>query len=299
MPRSRYGLINSAALVITPCPAWEWLLHTGQGTTPWTLYNPFNRNERGDQIPLPGSPDDIWTGANHNGTGTGFNCGEWTSDAGTGTAGASWSTSKEWSNQNDAASCGTARRLLCMQSDIPIIPPGNCTRFFTRSATTTGDLGGIAGGDATCNSFAALESTIPSLRQPAIWQAWLTADDPATAPINRFHFKSPGRYCGPCYEVFSPDFASLGDTGKPLATKRGEHGFELANGAAWTYTNNNGAKSTGFGGSCGNWTLSTAPFLGRFGVIQVSNDWSENNYISCDGLRHIYCFAQNVTQNTG
>jgi len=294
MPRSRVPLYTSGGNLVVNCPAWEWLPADTQD-----LINPFSEDEHGNAVPFVGG--DIWTGTDIDRTPQGtFHCNDWTSSSAlvTGVVGTSYDTSLTWAYGSDE-SCDVGRRLLCMQADIPVIPPGQAMRFFTTSASYDGSFGGLAGADALCTTHATDIASIPSLAA-STWKAWLDVDSPASYPAIRFTLSPSVPIVGACYEPFAANFSSMGATGKPEATRIDEMGsYITAPGVkAWTNAANNGQASIYGPLACGNWTSSSALDQGRFGVTSNTDQWSDSNNESCDNLNRLYCFAQ-APVNTG
>lgn len=175
-------------------------------------------------------------------------------------------------------------------SDAMLVQERLNTFIFVTSTTTTGDLGGIEGADATCNALAATAGL------PGDYLAWLANSDPDTAPNTRF-FQSSGPYLLPNGIKVADDYADL-KGGGDHAVDRDEFGDLVSTGGgtvAWTNVLATGAQG-GVGPSnnhCDDWINGTGG-VGNFGVFTLSSTaWTSAGSATCteaDG--RFYCVGQ-------
>ncbi|HSE11386.1 MAG TPA: hypothetical protein VLB69_02015, partial [Rudaea sp.] len=105
--------------------------------------------------------------------------------------GSTLASSGDWTFDEHGAGCSTHQRLTCLQKGpAPALSgharPGHREAFLT-SANVTGNLGGIAGADATCRSAAAAAH----LHQPDSFKALITSAALGSNIIDRFEFDGP------------------------------------------------------------------------------------------------------------
>ena len=74
-----------------------------------SVASPINRDENGSPV-----ASDVWTGTLQDGTAQGFDCGAWTSAAGTGHCGAASQSDFRWTN-NVTPPCGAGLRVYCFE----------------------------------------------------------------------------------------------------------------------------------------------------------------------------------------
>jgi hypothetical protein len=173
-------------------------------------------------------------------------------------------------------SCGT--RAACVA--------GQCVlarRVFVSSSTYTGNLGGHAGADATCQQLASAAGL------GGTWMAWIS--DSASWPSARFNQASyPYRLLDGT--VFAASWSAL--VGGSL-----QHGIALDESShpptgtteTWTATNTDGTLNADGCSSftSGSHTAST-PAVGVAGNTDVT--WTDVYLQFCDRSDHIYCFEQ-------
>jgi len=182
--------------------------------------------------------------------------------------------------------CSAPSRLLCFQTGtggpLPIItaPPAS-KKVFVTSTTYKGDLGGISGGDAKCQTRA----TAAGLS--GTYKAWLS-DSTHDAKDNLTS-------AGPWYRL---DGVKVADTKAALAvmplfsaisqTETGAY-FNAQYYQVWSGTDASGIKIVGK--HCNNWINNTAAFSGEMGLASRSdNDWASWTEITCDNEGALYCF---------
>ena len=169
------------------------------------------------------------------------------------TLGSNLASGGYWTFDDSGVSCDGTRRLMCMQkgSGSPLQGHrqfGHAEAFVT-STDVTGDLGGIAGADATCRALA----TSASLNRPETFKALLASSTSGLNITHRIQFD------GPWYRrdglLFAHNKAELtgGAVTLPLnVTERGEY---LGTAVALTGALYNGVAHPGF--DCGGWALAS------------------------------------------
>jgi len=151
-------------------------------------------------------------------------------------------------------------------------------RVFVTSATYHGNLGGLAGGDAECQSLANAASL------GGIWKAWLS--DSTTNAIDRIPDAAYTDVCGNVLINGKSDIADGEITG---AIRRAENRYYM-----WEYTyvltgtENNGMKTIK---TCNDWTDSTHHYGATLGQALDNAAWSGGDAASCSAsVTHLYCF---------
>jgi hypothetical protein len=159
---------------------------------------------------------------------------------------------------------------------------GTCSKLvFVTSTSHDGNLGGLDGADAICNSLASAAGL------PGQYKAWL-ADD-LQAPADRFsHSTVP--YKRRDGATIANDWADLTDGAIAAPINLNEFGAMVAPDFVWT---NVFGPGTAYGGpNCFNWA-SGAPEFGVVGSAEsVSAGWTLYYAGSCDSAFRLYCFAQ-------
>ena len=224
------------------------------------VYSSLNVDEFGDQFH---DAAESFTATDVDGT---FNtvfrnnadCNQWTSavrdpfgpfpSLGSNLASGGW-----WTFDEGGVSCDGTRRLTCMQKGrgSPLMGQAQFghREAFVTSADVTGDLGGIAGADATCQALAASAN----LQRPEAFKALLASSTSGLNITDRI------QHDGPWYRrdglLFAHNKAELigGAVTLPLnVTERGEY---LAKAVALTGALENGVAHAGF--DCYNWALAS------------------------------------------
>lgn len=181
--------------------------------------------------------------------------------------------------------CNYVDPLLCMQTGTGPALPNFATagkKVFVTSTSYTGDLGGLAGGDAKCHDRA-LASGFTTTANPKIFKAWLS--DTATDAKDRLTSNGPW---------VRPDGFKIADTKADLldgllytSISQNELGA-YARAMVWTGTDSNGIKNAD---RCNDWTDGTAGFNGRQGFAPATNGvWSAYPIDTCNVVKLLYCF---------
>lgn len=161
---------------------------------------------------------------------------------------------------------------------------GGDYKAFISSATYTGDLGGLTGGDSKCQTLA----NAAGLGSVA-WMAWLS-DSTVSASSRLVHPTSP---------ILRTDGVKIADDWNDLITAdpnyldsiivKNENGGTLG-GRIWTGTNTSGGAEIN---NCSNWTSVSVVLDGMTGDNGwLTSPWTAEEDISCDNTRRLYCFSQ-------
>jgi hypothetical protein len=175
--------------------------------------------------------------------------------------------------------------------------PGGCVRHvFVTDAISNGNLGGLAGADATCQA----EADAAGLA--GTYLAWLSTD--TTSPAERF-VQSTVPYLRPDGLVVAEDWADLTDGSLQAPISLNAAGAAPAAPVCpldrvWTNTTTDGTRfNTSW--TCNNWTTGGA--VGHAGDMgQTGGDWTAETGAACSVSNHcgsgqevgarLYCFQQ-------
>lgn len=152
---------------------------------------------------------------------------------------------------------------------------------FITSTVHTGNLGGLAGGDAICNELA------QGVGLPGAWVAWLS-----NAGINAGDRVQGG---GPFVRTdgvrVAADRTALlsGTLEAPISKTETGAPFSITEGT-WTGTEANGNRS---GVTCQGWNTDSGQVRGTSGVAEFADSqWTAGGENPCSNLQSIYCFQQ-------
>ncbi|MGD8376074.1 MAG: hypothetical protein PVF68_08030 [Acidobacteriota bacterium] len=156
---------------------------------------------------------------------------------------------------------------------------------FVTSTRSAGDLGGLAGADATCQSLA------DAAGLTGTYKAWLS-DSTASAASRLAHATIP--YARTDGVIIADDWADLVDdpaTDPLLATiSLDENGDTVGTAATWTGSTYSGGY---FAEACSDWSDGTDASSGRWGRAVLTNlGWASYGTAACDTSRRLYCFEQ-------
>jgi hypothetical protein len=178
---------------------------------------------------------------------------------------------------------------VCRPDGICGPPPGcgaggPCLVFVT-STEQSGNLGGLNGADAICQSLAGANSL------PGTYRAWLS--DETGSPSTRF-VQSTGPYTLRNGTIVANNWADLTDGPLLAPIEITEEHSAVVGGRTWTNTEADGAPLLSNMKHCNNWTAAADPFIGHFGRAFASNrDWTDSrNFLPCAQTAHLYCFQQ-------
>ncbi|PZP56060.1 MAG: hypothetical protein DI586_04885 [Micavibrio aeruginosavorus] len=157
-------------------------------------------------------------------------------------------------------------------------------KVFVTDVNTSGDLGGLSGADATCQSKAAAAGLTGTFK------AWLA--DGTASPDTRFS-KGTVPYKLVDGTVLANNWADLTDGTLAAGVGKDQNNSNIYTGA-WTNVASNG---TAYGTNhCQNWTSSSASFSGRIGISGNLTNWTSDSDFACQNVARFYCFEQ---MNTG
>jgi hypothetical protein len=152
---------------------------------------------------------------------------------------------------------------------------------FLSSVSVNGNLGGVAGANALCNSLAATAGL------GGTFKAWLS--DGATSPSTTFT-QSIGAYVRVDGVVIATNWTDLTDDALAASLNVDEFGTEKVT-FAWTGTS--GAGAPGQFGNCLGWTSDSSSEWGQDGAPTLSGvAWTALGAATCHSLLPIYCFEQ-------
>ena len=157
---------------------------------------------------------------------------------------------------------------------------------FVTSTTHDGNLGGLSGADAICNTRAAAGGL------PGTYMAWLS--DSTASPSTRFTHSLVPYVLPGNGSVVANDWADLTDGTLAASIINTEFGSPLLGdeGRVWTGTNADGTYAGAFS-DCSGWTTVIAA-SGVYGFATNTLSWSfygTPDFCS-DGTPHLYCFQQ-------
>lgn len=168
--------------------------------------------------------------------------------------------------------------------------PGIDCLVFISSQTYTGNLGGLAGADARCQSLASAAGI------PGWFMAWLS--DNSASPATRFPTRSSSPYRLLNGAKIADNWADLTDGTLAewiYVPDTGSQGKPGPGDLTWTGTLANGLPS---GLHCNNWTSASADASGTVGYqrhgLATDGSWSNwpSQVTTCGAARRLYCFQQ-------
>ncbi len=289
---------NCGGLAALPVAAGPWIKTNGAPfaptidkltASPHVVYTPLNYDEFGNLF-LP-----TWAG---NYTNTDWNgvyfsgyaaCNDWTDGTVSTEAvgGQVYSAANNLWGSGFGYSCASSLPLICMQTGAGM-PLSSVTTtgktVFITSTAQSGNLGGLAGADAICQSRA----SAGGLANPTKFRAWLS--DSTTDAISRLSSNGPWvRRDG----IKVADNKAVLTSGTLFTSISLNELGDYVNSGAWTGTNANGTKAAD---TCNNWTDNTAGNQGLIGIEYLaSSDWSSDSAgaFNCNNTYNLYCFEDN------
>ncbi len=163
------------------------------------------------------------------------------------------------------------------------IDPATARRVFLTSIAYKGNLGGIAGADARCNSLAVAAGRSES------YIAWLA--DATTSPAARLP-QDKGPYVLVQGTVVAASWADLTDGTLLVPITRSESGVQLGGGSVWTNVAIDGtAASAAPSSHCGGWVSNASFEAGGTGNAGLTTaGWTQPVNLPCSINRSLYCF---------
>ena len=230
-------------------------------------------------------------------------CAHWTSETADPLAtavmlGSSLAAGGDWTADGHGVTCSSQQRLMCLQKNagpaLAHVGQVGQREAFASSVDVNGNLGGVAGGDAVCQSLA----TSAHLYQPASFKALLAA----TGVVNvsdRFTFD------GPWYRrdglLFAHDKAELAGGAVTLPLNVTEAGAYLGISVALTGATRTGEPQLSL--DCSDWTstagLGQAALANSIALVgSGGGNWLSAAQVSCtatplagDWPRKLFCLS--------
>ena len=172
-------------------------------------------------------------------------------------------------------------------------PSPTAARVFVTSTTYTGNLGGLSGADAKCQTSAA--------NLGGTWKAWLS-DSTYAASSRLINSSVPYKTVdgtgngGNAPETIANNWTDLTDgTGSEIKVNTDEFGKLSSNSYRWTNTTYAGGKTgTDPNSHCNNWISSDIFQDGQVGVMNPNPgySWTDGAGSGCDVPSALYCFEQ-------
>ncbi|MEW6990698.1 DUF1554 domain-containing protein [Colwelliaceae bacterium 6441] len=160
--------------------------------------------------------------------------------------------------------------------------------MFVTSQTFNGNLGGLSGADAKCQTIADSSANIPT----GTYRAWLSNTN--TSVKDRFEAVNSSLPFERSDGVqIASNWQDLVDGSLSVRINRDEN-LTVRNRKVWTYTEYNGVKSSmGADYSCGNWYSNDIYDGGRFGTnTEVGVKWTADAHLGCTTRQSLYCVQQ-------
>jgi hypothetical protein len=188
--------------------------------------------------------------------------------------------------QDSTGNCARNRWInIAPKTTLTAGPPcggdGSCT-VFQSSSYHNGNMGGIGGADAICQSLA------NSAGLTGTFKAWLS--NSTSSPATRFtHATVP--YVLVTGTQIAANWADLVDGTIGAAIDRTENGTLSAGIHVWTSTL---ADGTADGTTqCNDWTATTGPLSTKGSSLSTTATWTAMAFLfSCSNTQPIYCFEQ-------
>lgn len=168
----------------------------------------------------------------------------------------------------------------CFQSQGECVVP---LRVFVTSQTYQGNLGGLVGADAKCQSL----TTAAGLS--GNFKAWLS-ESSASAKA-RFNVKDLSYYLVSGEKV-AENFADLIDGSLDRPIDHDEKGAEVDPYASWTAWTGTEGRGLAVVNLCSNWTTSSSQKAGEVGNININDSfvWTAFDAVPCNQSNRLYCF---------
>lgn len=207
-------------------------------------------------------------------------CSGWTVNNLTVGLGSPYGTGAGW-HYGSISLCSLLHHLACFQtgtgSPLPTFAiPGK--KVFITSTPTTGNLGGLAGADATCQAEANAQML------GGTYKAWLS-----TSTVNAIdRLISDGPWVRVDGVKVADNKTDLTDGEIFTTISVDAAGNYLSGDAVWTGTDSTGIKMAD---TCGDWSLGGFLNFGHQGAyFSVTNVWTDHQFIQCSNMRRFYCF---------
>jgi Leucine rich repeat N-terminal domain len=228
-------------------------------------------------------------------------CAQWSSSSGLlpiPESGSNVSSGGDWTDIDGGSGCNSRLRLTCMQKGSAPDLSGHAQfghrEAFVSSALVTGDLGGVAGADLTCQSLAAAANVYA----PSTFKALLASSTLGSNLTSRIEFDGPWyRHDG---LLFAHDKAELTAGAVTLPLNVTESGAYVGISVALTGATDFGAPS---GFDCGDWTSTgnsqaTSALVNSIALFNSNgHNWLSGATVSCaapqpeDWTHRLFCVS--------
>ena len=275
-----------------PATAGPWIRMDGQAfaeidealVPSITVYTPVRFNELGIDL----NDAYYFTATDVEGNVSGNSCANWTSNSNAIVvgAGSTEATGSWWTAWQNGFYCDDAgiMRLLCLETGrggALSMPAVTGKRVFVSSTTTNGNLGGLAGADATCQTLATnvgLVGTFIAILSDST--------DVSTYAVNRITSVGPFvRLDGIQVAATKADLFD-GRLNAPINLTE-TMAYVSPETFAWTASDSAGAFLIS---DCNKWSDGTAGQSAQLGVITSATDeWLYKVTYACNQVKHLYC----------
>jgi cysteine-rich repeat protein len=167
---------------------------------------------------------------------------------------------------------------------------------FVTSTFSKGNLGGVTGADVACQGLA------EGANLSGTYKAWLTGEDPASAPAQRFgSMEFAGWYRMPTNPPtpVARGWADLTSPNDDVPTNylqnaiiADEKGIDVSPAKTWTNTTPEGTQLS-LTEHCDDWTVQDPEVNGQSGLAQtgvLGTPWTNKKLDDCTGGASLYCF---------
>ncbi len=153
-------------------------------------------------------------------------------------------------------------------------------KIFVTDVDVSGNLGGLSGADATCQSKASAAGLTGTFK------AWLA--DSTNSPDTRFS-KGTVPYKLVDGTTIANNWADLTDGTIAAGIIKTQSNANIA-ARVWTNVASNG---TAYGANhCQNWTSNSASYTARTGISSNVTNWTNDSDFGCQNVGRFYCFEQ-------
>jgi len=162
----------------------------------------------------------------------------------------------------------------------------NANLLFVSSETYTGDLGGLAGADATCQALAD-GAKLPSTGR---FRAWLS--DGENSPLTRFGPPLEGAFILPNGTQVAASWAGLisnADLNSTINVNELKVQVPKPH-RVWSNTGADGSSLEGL--DCNGWSVGDDSAKGSYGNLAAQDvEWTDSSSLQCNKYYRLYCVA--------
>jgi hypothetical protein len=160
-----------------------------------------------------------------------------------------------------------------------VAPTISIKRIFATSGSFTGNLGGLAGADTVCASYAT------SAGLTGTWVAYLSSS--TTNAYDRITSNGPFYLVDKTTRIFHNKAGFL--TTPINYISQNESGSDASGYNIWTGTLSTGLKSTN---TSNNWTEGSCSYYGTYGYLGSLSSWCYYSYTCSSSSYHLLCIEQ-------